>query len=237
MGALYSAVITFFAGLGIILGSILLVYACVFIVDRLAFFNTAILTAGELEERRTASTLTRQAGLAGLLKDERNQIYRTFFEKWSFPYYYKAPEGKEESRGNEGEDLEGQSKAESLDGQIREDQEEPGDSNETSAALSSDGSKAVSAEDFAEMGIASEDDGNAPACSICLVDYGMSQGMVLCAEIPSNMYSFSARYVFRFQTPMIKSSWSRRAHTCSISIVACNGSTRATNTARIVVRL
>merc|ERR1711920_1163528 len=49
----------------------------------------------EIEERRTATSLIRQAGLAGMLSYERNAVIRHFFETSSYPYTKTADDDVE----------------------------------------------------------------------------------------------------------------------------------------------
>lgn len=77
-----------FSGAATILGLLILVFLLVLAFDKISFFNstTDMLTPDELEERRTASDMTRRAGLAGMLSSERIRVYRAFFEKQALPY-------------------------------------------------------------------------------------------------------------------------------------------------------
>ena len=88
---------TFFGGVGVIICVVALVWGIAYLTDRISLWRSGALTAQEYEER--------QSGLAGLLMDERSQIYRAFFDKRSFPYH-KAAASKEEDRGTD--DLEAQ---------------------------------------------------------------------------------------------------------------------------------
>ena len=121
-----NASVIFFAGVAVILGMLLVVFT-VYIVGK----RRSSLSADEMEQQRIASTVMRDAGLAGLLKEERVKIYRAFFEKRSFPY------------------------------------SKPDDAETTQEDKSGKGAKVCNCE--------TEDDGiesDAPACSICLNEYG-----------------------------------------------------------------
>jgi hypothetical protein len=137
-----TAIVTFFSGLGVIIGVVLVVYTLAYLADRFSCASSGALTAEEYEERQNASLLTIQSGLAGLLTDERNKIYRVFFDKQSFPYH-KPPE-------EEMEDLEAQTQKKN-NGTAKE---EP--SNKVEDQVSD------------ELSI---DDADAPSCSICLNEY------------------------------------------------------------------
>lgn len=76
----------FFAGVAAIVATVLTVYLFTFLTDKISCFDDAVLTEEEMEERRNATRVTKQSGLAGLLRDERNRIYCVFFERRSFPY-------------------------------------------------------------------------------------------------------------------------------------------------------
>lgn len=95
-----TAFAVFFSGIAVIVATVLVVYVFTIMADRLTCFDAAVLTEEELEERRNATPVTIQSGLAGLLKEERNRIYRSFFEKRSFPYHkVNNDHGKETNHG------------------------------------------------------------------------------------------------------------------------------------------
>eukprot|EP00526_Cylindrotheca_closterium_P001090 CAMPEP_0113645908 /NCGR_PEP_ID=MMETSP0017_2-20120614/24218_1 /TAXON_ID=2856 /ORGANISM="Cylindrotheca closterium" /LENGTH=375 /DNA_ID=CAMNT_0000557709 /DNA_START=135 /DNA_END=1261 /DNA_ORIENTATION=+ /assembly_acc=CAM_ASM_000147 len=73
----------FFSGLAVVIALVIVVYVVAWIYDRASGSAEALLTPTELEERRVASTLVKEAGLAGLLPDEKNRVMRHFFQESS----------------------------------------------------------------------------------------------------------------------------------------------------------
>ncbi|CAJ1958846.1 unnamed protein product [Cylindrotheca closterium] len=73
----------FFSGLAVVIALVVVVYVVAWIYDRASGSVEALLTPTELEERRIASTLVKEAGLAGLLPDEKNRVMRHFFQESS----------------------------------------------------------------------------------------------------------------------------------------------------------
>ena len=76
----------FFSGLAVVFALVVVVYVVAWIYDRASGAPEALLTVTELEERRIASTLVKEAGLAGLLPDEKNRVMRHFFQGKSSAY-------------------------------------------------------------------------------------------------------------------------------------------------------
>ena len=132
-----NASVIFFAGVAVILGMLLVVYT-VYIVGK----RRSSLTAEEMEQQRIASTVMRDAGLAGLLKEERVKIYRAFVEARSFPY--SKPDATETTP---------------------DDPETTPDDPETPQ-------EDISGKDAKACNCETEDDSDAPTCSICLNEYG-----------------------------------------------------------------
>ena len=81
-------VIYFFAGTGMLIGIVLLVFLITKLYDKLCSYCTTnyALTPEELQERQNATSITKKAGLAGILPDEKNRTVRHFFTKRSFKY-------------------------------------------------------------------------------------------------------------------------------------------------------
>jgi len=150
-----TAVVTFFAGVGVIIGVVLVVYAVSYLADRFSCMGEGALTEEEFEERQNASEFTIQSGLAGLLTNERNQIYRALFDKRSFPYH-KAPTEDEKvtGKGEKAVDLEAQTTGTETEKESSVDNHEDDDDNDDEAS-----------------GELSVDNVNAPTCSICLNEY------------------------------------------------------------------
>lgn len=73
----------FFSGLAVVIALVVVVYVVAWVYDRASGTSDGILTLAELEERRVASTLVKDAGLAGLLPDEKNRVLRHFFQESS----------------------------------------------------------------------------------------------------------------------------------------------------------
>ena len=82
-----NAIISMVAVIVVTVGMVVTAYAISYVADRMSCFQSAILTEEELEARRNASDVTIKAGLAGLLSEERERVFRTFFETQSFPYH------------------------------------------------------------------------------------------------------------------------------------------------------
>jgi hypothetical protein len=95
----------FFAGLALILALVIVVYLVAWIYDRASGSAEALLTPAELEERRLASSLVRDAGLAGLLSHEINSVTRHFFEESSY-LYAKDPVDNDDVEAQENENEE-----------------------------------------------------------------------------------------------------------------------------------
>lgn len=161
------ATAVFFGGAATILGIVAAVFLVSLCADRLSCINVATLTAEELEARRLATSVTRKSGLAGLLVSERVRVYRAFFEKRAFPYF-KAPE---ENENENDDDVEAQKKPKETDSEIPK--------GETDVqSLDDDDKSEEEAGENQEGGNENEkndDEGkenDAPACSICLNEYG-----------------------------------------------------------------
>jgi len=88
----------FFSGLAVVIALVVVVYIVAWIYDRASGSAEALLTQTELEERRVASTLVKEAGLAGLLPNEKNKVMRHFFQGHSKIYAkqhdIETPRGK-----------------------------------------------------------------------------------------------------------------------------------------------
>jgi hypothetical protein len=163
-----SAALGFLASVAVFLCLVLLAYAVAYAADRISCFNVSqyILTPEELEERRTASSLTRQSGLAGILSSERIQIFRSFFEKRSYPYHKKK-----KVEDDDDDDIEAQKKdSDRKDEPIKTDTQSTGkDSDESAEKKPKDSGTAneTKAEDQ------NSEDPNG-TCAICLNEYGTS---------------------------------------------------------------
>lgn len=174
-----AGVVTFFAGSAGVVGLGFLVYAIAYAADRVPCLQNGVLTAEEVESRRNASTLTIKAGLAGLLKDERDKVYRTFFERQAFPYE-KAPKKDEtfteKIKDGEGTiDLEAQTEAKTEEPDVAG---ELDDAMEQSATVKEDVLDEKKAHDdpldTMQAAGTGYEDLNEPSCSICLNVYGKS---------------------------------------------------------------
>jgi hypothetical protein len=169
MDTVKSATIGFFSGVAVFLCLCLIAYAIAYAAKTTSCFNASryILTPEELDERRTASSLIRQSGLAGILSSERIQIFRTFFEKRSYPYHKKK-----KVEDDDDDDIEAQTKKDSdrKDEPIKTDTQSTGkDSDETAEKKTkySETANETKAEDQ------NSEDPNG-ICAICLNDYGTS---------------------------------------------------------------
>jgi hypothetical protein len=83
--------ITFFiylsTGLAVIIAVVVTVYILTICFDKCTKSSTNYtLTPEELVERQHASNLTKRAGLAGILPEERSVIFRTFFNQHTLTY-------------------------------------------------------------------------------------------------------------------------------------------------------
>ncbi len=170
-GRVATAFAVFFSGLAVIVATVLVVYVFSYMADRLTCFNAAILTEEELEERRNASRVTIQSGLAGLLKDERNSIYRSFFEKGSFPYS-KTPatsQDENDTSGNDEQvDVEAQETVNPVE--ILSSEDVQGETDTVDKESMQNGAEATTYQSIDPcMAI---DDEHSPTCSICLNEYG-----------------------------------------------------------------
>jgi hypothetical protein len=163
-----SAAILFFSGVASFLCLVLAAYAVAYAADTISCFNVSqyILTPEELEERRTASSLTRQSGLAGILSSERVQIFRTFFEKRSYPYHKKK-----KVEDDDDDDIEAQKKdSDRKDEPIKTDKQSTGknlDETTEKKTKYSETANETKAEDQ------NSEDLN-ETCAICLNEYGTS---------------------------------------------------------------
>jgi hypothetical protein len=75
--------------LAMIIGMIVLAYILAVAFDRYCYAvqgNDLALTPEEFDERRNASNLTKGAGLAGILQEERARVIRLFFGQRTFKY-------------------------------------------------------------------------------------------------------------------------------------------------------
>jgi hypothetical protein len=169
MDTVKSATIVFFSGVAVFLCLVLSAYAVTYAADTTCCFNVShsILTPEELDERRTASSLTLQSGLAGILSSERIQIFRTFFEKRSYPYHKKK-----KVEDDDDDDIEAQTMKDSdrKDEPIKTDTQSTGkDSDETAEKKTkySETANETKAEDQ------NSEDPNG-TCAICLNEYGTS---------------------------------------------------------------
>jgi hypothetical protein len=95
----------FFGGLAVILALVIFVYVVAWIFDQASGSAGHLLTPAELEERRVASSLVRDAGLAGLLSHEINRVTRHFFEERSY-LYAKDPVDNDDVEAQENENEE-----------------------------------------------------------------------------------------------------------------------------------
>eukprot|EP00980_Cylindrotheca_fusiformis_P016973 scaffold5159_cov112-Cylindrotheca_fusiformis.AAC.27 len=75
----------FFSCLAVILAVVSVVYAVGWFFDSFLLPARVLLTPEEAEEQRVASSLVRDAGLAGLLSHEIDEVTRHFFEQASSP--------------------------------------------------------------------------------------------------------------------------------------------------------
>jgi hypothetical protein len=160
------AIILFFSGIGILLSLVITVYAFTCMLDRISCLNSSadVLTPQELEERRIASSLTRRAGVAGILIDERLRIFRIFFEKRAMPYE------KTKDTKNEDDDIESQKKyaPETLNRKWGDGHEDIDSSDKGSTQRDGNGAQDTDTQDESSD---SEEDANA-VCPICLNEYG-----------------------------------------------------------------
>lgn len=134
------------------MATVVAVYLFTFLADKISCCNTAVLTEEEMEERRNATRVTKQSGLAGLLKEERNKIYHFFFESRSFPYL-RPPETPPLVNTS----------ISSINDDTPTDMDHSRESNEREL----DEKKHATTVKEADM-----EDGQAPTCSICLCEYG-----------------------------------------------------------------
>jgi hypothetical protein len=74
------ALAAFFSGVPLFLCVVLVAYAMAYLADTISCFNASqyILTPEELEECRTASSVTRQSGLAGILSLKKFKSFDPF---------------------------------------------------------------------------------------------------------------------------------------------------------------
>jgi len=155
-----NAIVTFFGGFAVIIGIVALVYGVSVLADRLSCMNVETLTAEEIEQQRLASNVLRDVGLAGLLKEERVKIYRAFVEARSFPY--SKPDAAETTPDD----------AETT----------PDDPETPQEDKSGKDAKACNCE--------TEDDSDAPTCSICLNEYENGE-KVITGTACSHMFHYS----------------------------------------------
>lgn len=165
-----------FSGAATILGLLILVFLLVLAFDKISFLNSSadMLTPDELEERRTASDLTRRAGLAGMLSSERIRVYRAFFEKQALPYLKTEDDHQKE------EDAEAQNARLSNEKLSSEDDTEDDKSNVESADKRENESQEEENKKFDRT------------CPICLNEYGKPQ-LLLSLSTSKQVFSF-----FRF---------------------------------------
>lgn len=184
MTAVATGFITLLTGLAGVAAMVLAVYVFSYAIDRLSCFESAIFTAEELEARRYASTVVIKAKLAGLLTNERDQVFRTFFERQSFPFRRDVAEcGNDNHDDNETivVDLEAQQEG---DGERKDD---PNDRNETEG----------DALEVVQPVKSEDDDAGGPSCSICLNIYGEQRRYIVAVK------AFLPFFQQSFLTPIV----------------------------------
>ena len=165
-----NAIISMVAVIVVTVGMVVTAYAISYVADRMSCFQSAILTEEELEARRNASDVTIKAGLAGLLSEERERVFRTFFESQSFPYH----KGLERTVAKVDK-----ARIVDLEAQTEHDKDEAGYQVDSKIEKkNSDGKgddKPANDDDPLDVVQAAEaagEDRNEPTCSICLNAYG-----------------------------------------------------------------
>ena len=164
------AVILFFSGFAVIAGTIALVYCIAVVFDKLSCFNSSgyVLTPEEIEERRTASDLTRRAGLAGILSSERTRVFRHYFEKHAIGYKDPVKEKEKGDDYEDDDDVEAQKNA-----SVVEVESIPTEQTITEIeAIPCDGNIAENTKKERDEGVEMEEE-DGRTCSICLTEYGM----------------------------------------------------------------
>jgi hypothetical protein len=163
------AVVVFFSGFAMVSGILIFVYVLAIVLDKLSCFNQSpdTLTPDELEERRTASDLTRRACLAGLLSSERSRVFRSFFEKLSLAYH---------KTNEEDDDLEAQKKT--SQGKTKTDTPstdvDEGDVKDRKFEIATEAKSQEDASATEMESEAQEEESGDAVCSICLTEYGTS---------------------------------------------------------------
>ncbi len=169
MAVVVNAIITMVGVIVVTGGMVVIAYALSYLADRMSCFQSAILTEEELEARRNASDVTIKAGLAGLLSEERERVFRTFFESQSFPYHKGLERTVAKVDVARDVDLEAQTEhnkdeaRNQVDSKIEKKNSEMGDDKR---ANNDDPLDVVHAAETAG------EDRNEPTCSICLNAYG-----------------------------------------------------------------
>jgi hypothetical protein len=170
MPAFVNALITVVAGSAATVAMVVIAYYVSYVADRMSCFQSALLTEEELEARRNASDVTIKAGLAGLLSDERERVFRTFFETQSFPYH----KGLETTVAKVDKVI----KIVDLEAQTEHDKD--GDGNQANSTIDrqisdmGDDTPAINDDplNVVQDAETAGEDRNEPTCSICLNAYG-----------------------------------------------------------------
>lgn len=87
-------IIYLLAGTALIIGMVLVVFLITKLYDKLCGYwsPSYVLSPEELHERQHATSVTKQAGLAGILPDEKNRALRRFFTERSTKYVLSEEE-------------------------------------------------------------------------------------------------------------------------------------------------
>jgi hypothetical protein len=180
MASFVNGLIAIVSGLAAVAAMILFVYFIIYVADEVLCVQSAVMTAEELEARRLASTITIKAGLAGLLKEERDEVFRTFFEKQSFPYH-EAGEHKVSKVDEITVDLEAQPGCGKEDDQSHKTEHPDFDPSDQVDETH----KCDDPLDAAQAVETADEDVGGPTCSICLNVYGKEDRCISCEIVAS----------------------------------------------------
>jgi hypothetical protein len=177
--AAFTIILNILAGIAVVLASVALVYITTLLFDKYASLchgDAYVLTPEELTERQNASDLTKRAGLAGILQEERVRIFRHFFTQRALPYLPGEDDDNHNSNKTENENVDSDLEA----------QKSPPDETISSAAPSASGES--NDENDQELEDLCMMEHHEATCPICLSEYGTCReaefvAVALCPEV------------------------------------------------------
>lgn len=175
MSLVANVIYNLLAIVGVVLGMAGLVYIMTILFDKFTRLcrgdDVYVLTPEELVERQQASNLTKRAGLAGILPEERVRIFQRFFTERALPY--KPGEERGEESSQQQDDLQtdtatapNTSNMDDIESQQKQPKEE-----ENNAALDPNNKSTDDDQELEDLCMTEHNDST---CPICLSEYGKS---------------------------------------------------------------